>query len=51
MYRQVLAWSVGLCLSVPLTRPQVPSPALTPDQLVEAAMAQHRDFLSLDSGY
>ena len=47
MYRQVIAWSVGLCLSVPLARPQTPSSALTPDQLVEAALAKNRDFLSL----
>src|SRR3954463_3370981 len=47
MYRRVIAWSVGLCLFAPFAWPQVPSSALTPDQLVEAAMAQNRDFRSL----
>jgi outer membrane protein, heavy metal efflux system len=46
MYRQGVAWSVGLCLLVPFAWPQVPSSAFTPDQLVEAAMARNREFLS-----
>lgn len=47
MNRQVFAWSVGLCLWAPFAWPQVPSSAGTPDQLVEAAMARNREFLSL----
>src|SRR4051794_2398173 len=47
MYRQAIAVSVGLCLSAPYARPQGSSSALSPDQLVEAAIARNRDFLSL----
>src|SRR3954452_14987345 len=47
MYRRVIAWSVGLCLWAPFAWPQVPSSALMPDQLVEAAVAQNRAFRSL----
>ena len=47
MYRQALALSVGLTLCVPTALPQASSAALTADQLVEAALAKNRDFLSL----
>lgn len=47
MYRQALALSAGLALCVPTALPQASSAALTADQLVEAALAKNRDFLSL----
>ncbi len=47
MYRQAIAVSVGLWLYAPLVRPQLSPSALTADQLVEAAIARNRDFLSL----
>jgi cobalt-zinc-cadmium efflux system outer membrane protein len=47
MYRQALALSAGLCLFVATAWPQAASSALTPDQLVEAAIVRNRDFLSL----
>jgi cobalt-zinc-cadmium efflux system outer membrane protein len=47
MYRQAVALSVGLTLCVPTALPQASSFALTADQLVEAALAKNRDFLSL----
>lgn len=47
MYRQALALSVGLTLSVSTALPQASSSALTADQLVKAALAKNRDFLSL----
>jgi outer membrane protein, heavy metal efflux system len=47
MYRQAIALSVGLGFYIATARPQAPSSALTPDQLVEAAIARNRDFLSL----
>jgi outer membrane protein, heavy metal efflux system len=47
MYRQALALSAGLCLLMAAAWPQAASSALTPDQLVEAAIARNRDFLSL----
>lgn len=47
MYRQALALSVGLTVCVPTALPQASSAALTADQLVEAALAKNRDFLSL----
>jgi cobalt-zinc-cadmium efflux system outer membrane protein len=47
MYRQALALSAGLCLFMTPAWPQAASSALTPDQLVEAAIARNRDFLSL----
>lgn len=47
MYRQALALSVGLTLCAPIALPQAPSAALTANQLVEAALAKNRDFLSL----
>jgi len=46
MYRQAIALSVGLGFFVPTARPQASTSALTPDQLVEAAMERNRDFLS-----
>ena len=47
MYRQAIALSVGLCSCVATVWPQASPSALTPAQLVEAAIAQNRDFLSL----
>src|SRR5450755_1199646 len=47
MYRQALALSVGLTLCALTALPQASSSALTADQLVEAALAKNRDFLSL----
>ncbi|HLH02751.1 MAG TPA: TolC family protein [Bryobacteraceae bacterium] len=47
MYRQALALSAGLGLFMATAWPQAASSALTPDQLVEAAIARNRDFLSL----
>jgi cobalt-zinc-cadmium efflux system outer membrane protein len=47
MYRKALALSVGLTLCAPTALPQASSAALTADQLVEAAVAKNRDFLSL----
>jgi cobalt-zinc-cadmium efflux system outer membrane protein len=47
MYRQAIALSVGLSFYVATAWPQASSSALTPDQLVEAAIARNRDFLSL----
>src|SRR5450755_41915 len=47
MYRQALALSVGLTLCALTALPQASSAALTADQLVEAALAKNRDFLSL----
>ena len=47
MYRQAFALPAGLCLFMAMAWPQAASSALTPDQLVEAAIARNRDFLSL----
>lgn len=47
MYRQALALSAGLCLFMATAWPQAVLSALTPDQLVEAAIARNRNFLSL----
>jgi outer membrane protein TolC len=47
MYRQAIALAVGLCILTHSALPQALSPALTSDQLVEAAMARNRDVLSL----
>jgi len=47
MYRQALALSAGLCLFTATAWPQAVLSALTPDQLVEAAIARNRNFLSL----
>ncbi len=47
MYRQAIAMSVGLGLLVRAALPQQLSSALTPDQLVSAAIAKNRNFLAL----
>jgi cobalt-zinc-cadmium efflux system outer membrane protein len=47
MYRQAIALSVGLSVCMTTGWPQASSPALTPEQLVEAAISRNRDFLSL----
>ena len=46
MYRQAIAWSVGLGLYALQASPQVSLSALTPDQLVEAAVEGNGDLLS-----
>jgi cobalt-zinc-cadmium efflux system outer membrane protein len=48
MYRQAIALSVGLVVFATTIWPQASSAALMPDQLVEAAVARNRDFLSLN---
>lgn len=45
MYRQAFGLLVGLCLGMSAARPQDVSPALTVDQLVEAALTRNREFL------
>jgi cobalt-zinc-cadmium efflux system outer membrane protein len=47
MYRQTLALSASLYLFTATAWPQAALSALTPDQLVEAAIARNRNFLSL----
>lgn len=47
MYRQAVALSAGVCLLMATARPQAALSALTPDQLVEAAITRNRNFLSL----
>ncbi|HMJ60685.1 MAG TPA: TolC family protein [Bryobacteraceae bacterium] len=48
MYRQAIAWSVGLGLGTFQASPQASSlSALTPDRLVETALQGNRDLLSL----
>ena len=47
MYRQAIAMSVGLGLLVRAALPQQLSSALTPNQLVSAAIAKNRNFLAL----
>jgi cobalt-zinc-cadmium efflux system outer membrane protein len=47
MYRQVFALSAGLCLFTATAWPQAALSAVTPDQLVEAAIAKSRNFLSM----
>jgi cobalt-zinc-cadmium efflux system outer membrane protein len=47
MYRQAIALSVGLGVYITTARPQATSSALTPNELVEAAIVRNRNFLSL----
>ena len=47
MYRQAIAWSVGLGLCALQASPQASISALTPDRLVETAVEGNRDLLSL----